>query len=336
MKKNITAKEVAELCGVSQATVSYVVNKRTDKRISQATKEKVEKIVAQYNYVPNEAARAMRNKKCTAIGIVCAWEYSRQSFLDTIEGIGKYLDQRNYTLTLFYEDKEDVSPSYVYSYKSNHIDGLIYISNKEHKHFIKPAEINDIPYVVLCMDGVFSKKSPKPHAFNKVLEQCAQFCRDKQLRQIRYFSVDNEGVFVNDKYAEFEKISASIYPQCNVEHVIIPVSHRCPENIYPVLKKYMDNEKFDIAISHNYDVGYLIQKEILKKGVALPQYPKNIFLNNVDFYAITYPSVTGISIPYHDMGRYAAKLILAILEGSEHTFPYQTFSCTLIHRESTL
>lgn len=336
MKGNITAKEIAKICGVSQATVSYVLNNRNDKRISEETKEKVKKVIAEYHYVPNEAARSMRSKKCTAIGIVCAWDYSRQSFLDTIEGIGRYLDKMNYTLTLFYEKKDDTSPSYVNSYKSNLIDGLIYISNKEHGKFVEPAEKYDIPYVVVCMDGVFSKKSPKPHAFDDVLEECVLFCREKQLKSIRYFSVDNEGVFVNNKYPQFEEMAARIYPECDLEHVVIPVPYRCPENIYPGLKAYMDTHTFDMAISHNYDVGYLIQREILKEGVSLPQYPKNIFINNVDFYAITYPSVTGITIPYHEMGRYAARLILAVLAGTEDEFPYQEFRCRLIHRQSTM
>lgn len=336
MKSNITAKEIAKICGVSQATVSYVLNNRSDKRISQRTIEKVQKVIADYHYVPNEAARSMRNKKCTAIGIVCAWDYSRQSFLDTIEGIGRYLDKMSYTLTLFYEKKEDIFPSYINSYKSNLIDGLIYISNKEHEQFVEPAEKYNIPYVVVCMDGVFSKKSEKPHAFDDVLTECVSFCKEKNLKSIRYFSVDNEGVFVNNKYPQFEEIASKIYPECDLQHVIIPVAYRCQENIYPGVKAYMDTHDFDIAISHNYDVGYLLQREILKDGVALPQHPKNIFINNVDFYAITYPSVTGISIPYHEMGRYAAKLILAILDGKEGELPHQEFSCQLIHRQSTM
>lgn len=336
MKSNITAKEIAKICGVSQATVSYVLNDRSDKRISQQTIDRVRRAIKEYHYVPNEAARSMKNKKCAAIGIVCAWDYSRQSFLETIEGIGRHLDKMHHTLTLFYEKKEDTFPSYINSYKSNLIDGLIYISNKEHERFVEPAEKYGIPYVVVCMDGVFSKRSPKPHAFDDVLEECAAFCREKNLRSIRYFSVDNEGVFVNNKFPQFEKIVSRIYPECDLEHVIIPVRYRCPENIYPGLKEYIDTHEFDIAISHNYDIGYLLQKEILKNGVVLPQHPKNLFINNVDFYAITYPSVSGISIPYYEMGRYAAKLILSILAGEEEEFSYQEFTCRLIHRESTL
>ena len=43
MKNNITIKDVAREAGVSVATVSYVINERNDKRISDKTRKKVKK-----------------------------------------------------------------------------------------------------------------------------------------------------------------------------------------------------------------------------------------------------------------------------------------------------
>lgn len=335
MKKNITAKEIAAICGVSQATVSYVINNRTDKRISQDTRDKILDAIETYHYVPNEAARNMRNNKGTSIGIVCEWDYSRQSFLSTMEGISHYLEKMNYTLTLFYEKKSDDEKSYIKSYQSHLIDGLIFIADKDHDRFIEPAEANNIPYVVICMDGVFSRHSPKPTAFGKVLEDCVRLCKEKNLHSIRYFSVEHNGIFVEDEYAQFNNITKSLFPDCDLQHVIIPVTNRNTDQLTPFILEYMDSHTFDIAISPNYDVGLLIQREILRRHPLLPQHPKNIFLNDVDFYAVTYPSITGIHIPFYDMGMYSAKLILSIIEGTEPTFAYQQFSCRLVHREST-
>ena len=40
-KKNITMSEIAKLAGVTRATVSYVLNNRTDLKISDETRNKI-------------------------------------------------------------------------------------------------------------------------------------------------------------------------------------------------------------------------------------------------------------------------------------------------------
>lgn len=116
MKKNVTAKDIAKLCGVSQATVSYVINNRQNQKISEETRRKVLDAVEALHYYPNASAKSMRTKNCTSIGIVCAKDYSRQAFLNAFTGISQYLSQIDYTITIFNEmDDIDSSPDYVKS-----------------------------------------------------------------------------------------------------------------------------------------------------------------------------------------------------------------------------
>lgn len=335
MKKNVTAKDIAKKCGVSQATVSYVINNRENQKISGETREKILRAIEELHYFPNISARNMRKRNCASVGIVCARDYSRQAFLNSMVGISSYFDKINYTITIFNEEDCE-TPQYVKSYFSNIIDGLIYISNNDHDDFIKPAIENNIPYVVICMDGVFSARSPAPHGFDHVLTECAQFCRDNHLRKIRYFSVNNDGLFVNNKYPVFQRAVKDVYPECDIDHVVCHVTHREHGRLVPFLEEYMADNTFDIAISQNYDIGLILQRQILGREFSIPQKIKNIFLNYVDFYEITYPSVTGIYIPYTEMGTYAAKMVMSIIEGEEEDFEYQELECRLIHRESTL
>lgn len=142
-------------------------NNRQNQKISEETRRKVLDAVEALHYYPNASAKSMRTKNCTSIGIVCAKDYSRQAFLNAFTGISQYLSQIDYTITIFNEmDDIDSSPDYVKSYYSNVIDGLIFISNDDHAAFTKPADENHIPYVVICMDGVFSKKTPSPMHLN--------------------------------------------------------------------------------------------------------------------------------------------------------------------------
>lgn len=342
MKKQVTSRDVANACGVSQATVSYVINNKQGQKIAKETREKILKAVREMNYYPNASARNMKRKASSTIGIVCANDYSRQAFLESLEGISEYFSKVHYMMIVFYEensdrDAENGVPAYVESYFSDLIDGLIFFSNSDHDQFIRPAVERGIPYAVICMDGVFSEHSPRPHAFDPALAECLRYCRENQLRRIRYFSVDHAGHFVNDKYATFAALSQREFFGCDLKHIVCPVKQRDREfeQMQAFITSYMDLEQFDIAICQNYDIGLAVQREILKRGYQVPQPIKTVFLNHVNFYEMTYPSITGIVIPYREMGAYAARLIIAAAAGQEDQFPYQEFSCRLVHRDST-
>lgn len=62
-------KDIALQAGVSTATVSYVINGNHHK-VSQATIEKVQKIIAENNYHPNATARSLASKYSRIIGVV--------------------------------------------------------------------------------------------------------------------------------------------------------------------------------------------------------------------------------------------------------------------------
>ena len=59
MARKATSVDVARLAGVSQATVSYVLNGRTDQAIRDETRRKVIAAARELGYVPNLAARAL-------------------------------------------------------------------------------------------------------------------------------------------------------------------------------------------------------------------------------------------------------------------------------------
>ncbi len=59
-KPRSTSTDIARRAGVSRATVSYVLNGRTDQTISEATRARVLEAARELSYVPNAASRALR------------------------------------------------------------------------------------------------------------------------------------------------------------------------------------------------------------------------------------------------------------------------------------
>lgn len=68
-EKKITVRDVAKEAGVSVATVSYILNNRTDQKISAATRKKVLQIANLLNYKPSHAAKSLAEGRNNIIGI---------------------------------------------------------------------------------------------------------------------------------------------------------------------------------------------------------------------------------------------------------------------------
>lgn len=72
-------KDIAKRAGVSTATVSNVINGNHHK-VSQATIEKVQKVIAEMGYRPSAAARSLASKESRIIGVVIPTVGEDQTF----------------------------------------------------------------------------------------------------------------------------------------------------------------------------------------------------------------------------------------------------------------
>ena len=68
--KRVTMKDVARLAGVSQPTVSFVLNDRRDVSVAPATRERVLAAARTLEFQPNRAAQSLRSNKSFTIGVI--------------------------------------------------------------------------------------------------------------------------------------------------------------------------------------------------------------------------------------------------------------------------
>ena len=68
MDRPITIVQIAKESGVSIATVSRVMNGTAP--VSDATRERVNAVIRQHNYIPNAFARSLINRQSMTIGII--------------------------------------------------------------------------------------------------------------------------------------------------------------------------------------------------------------------------------------------------------------------------
>jgi LacI family transcriptional regulator len=93
----ITLKEIALMCGVSTSTISNILNGKH--KVSEATRQRVLKIIKQTGYQPNYFAQGMRKQRTNIIGILTE-DLSMFSSPPIIERIMAYCEDMNYRTIL--------------------------------------------------------------------------------------------------------------------------------------------------------------------------------------------------------------------------------------------
>ena len=67
--KRATSKDVAKLAGVSQTTVSFVMNNTPNVSLSEETRKKVLDAANQLQYIPNSFARGLKTSQSKLLGV---------------------------------------------------------------------------------------------------------------------------------------------------------------------------------------------------------------------------------------------------------------------------
>ena len=100
--ERISIKKISELTGYSVATVSRVINQNG--RFSKETEEKIKKVIDEYGYIPDIAAKSLRTNNSRIIGVIVP-SLTNELFSKIYAQIQKKLLARGY-ITVIYSTQE--------------------------------------------------------------------------------------------------------------------------------------------------------------------------------------------------------------------------------------
>lgn len=130
-----TLEAVAQLAGVSRATVSRVVNGST--KVTPEVVENVTTAIARLNYVPNRAARSLATRRTQVIALVVpestARVFADPFFSSIVQGVALHLADTDYTLNMVIasETQPDKTRRYL---MSGNVDGALVVSHHSGDH----------------------------------------------------------------------------------------------------------------------------------------------------------------------------------------------------------
>ncbi len=142
----MTINEIAELSGVSRATVSRYLN---NGYVSEEKRERIRKVIEETGYQPSAQAQMLRSKKTSLIGVIIPKIHS-ESISRMVAGISEIASKSGYQIILANTfNKTEKELKYLKIFKENHVDGIILIGTiftNEHKKMLDEIKV---PIVIL-------------------------------------------------------------------------------------------------------------------------------------------------------------------------------------------
>ncbi|MGN4126907.1 LacI family DNA-binding transcriptional regulator [Lysinibacillus sphaericus] len=139
----VSSKDVAKYAGVSQTTVSRVLN--TPELVKKPTLDKVMNAIQELNYIPNAHARSLVQNKTGTI-VLLSGPLHNPFFVDTTTAIVNYANEMGYRINVQFVNDKKLSEAYATAIEHK-VDGIILSCILIEDPFFEQLKRMNIPFI---------------------------------------------------------------------------------------------------------------------------------------------------------------------------------------------
>ena len=331
-----TIKDVAKYAGVSQATVSYVMNNNTDE-VGYSTQQKVLEAVKILNYHPNANARSLKSKNTRNIGLVMLHTETKQLLEDPwiiglLAGIADISREAGYSIVIDLIMKWN-EETYSRIFRGQKTNGTIIlgaaISDKigdklttdKFPHIFIDRYTEDTKTNCICIDNAGGAK------------KAVHYLASLGHQRIAY--IGGIGDFASGLYRKKGFTEAMKELALPINPAYILEGKWSEESGYNALFQLFDLEIPPTAVFCANDrmaIGAL--QAAYDRKIKVPDQISVMGFDNVQFSAYTTPPLTTLTVPIYEIGKFAANQIIAIDNGKKF-FRKEVFDVNIVIRDST-
>lgn len=313
----VTIKDVAALAGVSPSTVSRTC--KNNPSISEETKERVRKAMAELGYEPNFQASNLASQNSRTIGIILPASakevYENSFYLEAIQGISHYCNGRQYMTTIVTgQDEAEILNAVRSMSRSGKVDGFIILYSKKEDPVIDYLFNEGLLYILIGKATQYTNQTIYIDNDNLLAgREATEYLYQLGHRRIAYLGSDSSLMFSADRKAGYQLALAShqlpVRPQYCVE--VKNVSENNEEAIRGLL---MQKDRPTAILVSDDILAVSLERVCLENHLAIPEDLSIISFNNSLFARLTSPQLTSIDIGAGQLGSEAASQIINHIE----------------------
>lgn len=309
-----TLEDVAQMAGVSTATVSRCMN--SPDRVQKQTRERVLDAVRELGYFPNFGARALMAKSTNTIGAIIP-TMENAVFARGIQAFQEALREKGVTLFIAsFSYQEELEAEQIRTLTARGADGLLLIGHHRSQEVYRFLANREIP--VLCAWIYDPTQSRLSIGFDnrRAMKSLAAAVIARGHQKIGVVSANQQS---NDRAAQRvlgirDAMTDAGLDTDTLQLIETPYSIENGRHAFQELMRRSNPPTVVMCGNDVLATGAL--QGAKKMGIRVPDDVSITGFDDIELASIADPALTTVHVPHREMGRRAAHMLLDIVNGS--------------------
>ncbi|HBE77049.1 MAG TPA: LacI family transcriptional regulator [Firmicutes bacterium] len=330
-----TISDIAKCANVSKATVSRVINNKSE-GVGEETKQKILNIIKEMNYQPSLIARGLVTKRIQSIGLIIP-DIANPFFPQLARGAEDAALKRGYNLFLCNSDNSlEKEKNYINAFIKKSVDGVILTSSMSRSNIqCQMLKDSNIPFTLL--DRYIEGMEQEAGVFLDN-EEGAYRATSYLLKNGHVRIVFISGPFsVTTAWQRFQGFQKAHFDRgVPIDYQLIREGEYHLESGRKFVEQLLtDNIPFSAVFAGNDMIAIGALKALKKQHIKVPASVEIIGFDNIDLSALIEPALSTVAQPTYDMGALGAEMLIDLIEGQELQQNNIYLKPELIFRETT-
>jgi LacI family transcriptional regulator len=330
--QRLTMRQIADLAGVSIATVSRVLNGRED--VSEETRGLVSRVIRENGYTANRNAQGLSAGRTGLVGVLVPLVFPAY-FSGILAGAAEALSERGFQIVLSptgHEHEREVS---IVDRLHGLTDGAMIILPEESSEELE--RLLDSGFRVVVLDPLMPLNARIPSvsaAHMSGADQAMKHLLDLGHRRVGQITGPRGWVATEDRRRGYRAAlaAAGILPDPALEREAEP-------EIGPgraAAEQLLDLSEPPTAIfAFNDNIAIGAIQAARARGLQVPEELSVVGFDDVEHATIVTPALTTVRQPLAEMGRTGVSLLMRLLEGQRFETLHIELATRLVVRDST-
>jgi DNA-binding LacI/PurR family transcriptional regulator len=339
-RNRVTSRQVAERAGVSQTTVSFVLNAVESANISAETRQRVVEAAHQLGYVPDAAARSLARGRSGNIGLILIKPH-KQIFIDfyvsnIITGLTHVIQQHDLRLLVQVVDENSHPDTYTNLAKGKEVAGLfviLYSPSRADFQALQALAADGFPLVIFGypVNGFYSVIADHFGGVRQAINHLVGLGHQR-IACITYAPID-----INPHAGKRLRIYRDTLEAAGLTYddSLVRYGDFDADSGYHAMVSLLDNGSSPTAVFAMNDVIAIgAMQAIQERGLRVPDDIALVGFDDIQLARFTTPPLTTIHAPDIEQGQCAAEMLVNLIAGNAVSEPHQWLPTELIARGS--